>query len=249
MTAVILAAGSATRLRPLTETTPKCLLPVADEPILRRVLGQLHDLGVARAAIVVGYLEHMIRDAVAAWRLPLEVTFISNREYASTNNGYSTLLARPVVDGAEFILLDADIVCDRDVIGAVLASARADCLALRPSATLTTEEMKIVLDDAGRVRRCAKDVPPATAIGESIGVNRFSAGASRRFFAALEERVVGRGLVNEWNDSAVQQMIDEQGYELWPVDVGAHYCAEIDTAADLAEVDRYLRARAGGVIK
>jgi choline kinase len=243
MKAIILAAGSATRLRPLTENTPKCLLPVADVPILRRVLEHLHALAVDEAVIVTGYLEGQIGDAVAAWGLPLEVSLISNREYASTNNGYSTLLGRPAVDGQEFLLMDADIVCDREVIGAVIEHANPDCLALRRSSTLGTEEMKIVLDDSGRVRSCRKDVDPKTAAGESIGINRFSADASTRFFAALEERVVGRGLVNEWNDSAVQQMIDEQGYDLWPVDVSRWFCAEIDTPGDLAEVDHQMRSR------
>jgi choline kinase len=244
MKAVILAAGSATRLRPLTATIPKCLLPVGDVPILRRVLDHLAALGVDGVAIVTGYLEDQIRDAVTAWRLPIAIELISNREYASTNNGYSTLLGRPAVEGQEFILLDADVVCDREVIGSVLDFAKPDCLAVRPSKTLGTEEMKVVLDDRGRVRMCSKEADPKTAMGESIGINRFSAAASKPFFAALDERVMGRGLVNEWNDSAVQQMIDEQGYELWPVDVGAWYCAEIDTPQDLAEVDRIVRSRA-----
>lgn len=243
MKALILAAGSATRLRPLTENTPKCLLPVAEVPILKRGLEHLHALGVDEAVIVTGYLEGQIRDAVAAWALPISVSLVSNREYASTNNGYSTLLGRAAAGGQEFLLMDADIVCDREVIGAVLGFANPDCLALRRSSTLGTEEMKIVLDDTGRVRSCRKDVDPRTAAGESIGINRFSPAASTAFFAALEERVVGRGLVNEWNDSAVQQMIDEQGYELWPVDVSAWFCAEIDTPEDLADVDRQVRAR------
>jgi choline kinase len=243
MKAVLLAAGSATRLRPLTNTIPKCLLPVADAPILRRVLEQLSKLDVDGAVIVTGYLEDQIREAVAAWDLPLPIALISNREYATTNNGYSTLLARSAVDGDEFVLLDADIVCDREVIGAVLDSAQTDCLALRPSRTLGTEEMKVVLDDSGRVRMCSKEADPRAAAGESIGINRFSPSASARFFATLHERVVKNGLVNEWNDSAVQQMIDEQSYELWPVDVGAWYCAEIDTPQDLAEVDRAIRER------
>lgn len=243
MKAVILAAGIASRLRPLTERTPKCLLSVGDQPILRRLLDQLVAVGVEAVVIVTGYLEDQIRDAVSTWAPALTVELISNREYASTNNGYSTLLARPAVDGAPFLLLDADIVCDREVIAAVVESPHGDCLALRPSTTLGTEEMKLVLDGGGRVRSCRKDVDPATAVGESIGINRFSADASTRFFRALDERVIGRGLVNEWNDSAVQQMIDEQGYELWPVDVGAWFCAEIDTPSDLAEVDRQIRSR------
>ena len=241
MKAVILAAGSATRLRPLTEHTPKCLLEVADRPILRRLLDHLAALEVNDVTIVLGYLGSTIRDAVAMWRPAITIRFVDNAEYASTNNGYSTLLARDAVGGDEFLLLDADIVCEREVIASVLDHARADCLAVRPSEALTAEEMKIVVDERGRVRHCAKTVDPKTAIGESIGINRFSAGASTRFFAALDDRVRGRGLVNEWNDSAVQQMIDDAGYELWPVDVGAWYCAEIDTPADLEEVNRRVR--------
>jgi choline kinase len=242
MKAVILAAGTATRLRPLTEHTPKCLLEVGDRPILRRLLDHLAATGITEVAIVLGYLGHKIRDAVAAWQPPIPVRFIDNVDYATTNNGYSTLLARDAVSGDELLLLDADIVCDREVIRAVLKSPRVDCLAVRPSTTLGAEEMKIQLDERGCVKQCAKTVDPKTAIGESLGINRFSRDATPRFFAALDHRVRGLGLVNEWNDSAVQQMIDEQGYQLWPVLLGDWYCAEIDTPSDLAEVDRKVRA-------
>lgn len=241
MKAVILAAGSATRLRPLTEHTPKCLLEVAGRPILRRLLDHLEALAITEVTIVLGYLGTNIRDAVATWSPAVPVRFVDNAEYASTNNGYSTLLAAPAASGHEFVLLDADIVCERDVIARVLRHPIPDCLGVRPSRTLGVEEMKIVLDAKGRVRECAKTVDPALAIGESIGINRFSPDASRRFFAVLEDRVRGKGLVNEYNDSAVQQMIDEQGHELWPVDLGTLYCAEIDTPADLAEVDARVR--------
>ena len=94
MKAVILAAGTATRLRPLTEHTPKCLLEVAGRPILRRLLDHLTATGISEVAIVLGYLGSKIRDAVAAWKPGIPVRFIDNAEYASTNNGYSTLLAR-----------------------------------------------------------------------------------------------------------------------------------------------------------
>jgi choline kinase len=241
MKAVILAAGTASRLRPLTEHTPKCLLEVAGRPILHRLLDHLVALRIDDVTIVLGYLGAKIRASVATWNLPTRVAYIDNAEYASTNNGYSTLLARDTASGREFVLLDADIVCERPVIGSVLDHERADCLAVRPSNTLGAEEMKIVLDERGRVRWCAKTVDPRLAIGESIGINRFSAAASTRLFATLDDRVRGRGLVNEWNDSAVQQMIDG-GYELWPVDVGAWYCAEIDTPADLEQVNHRMTA-------
>jgi choline kinase len=246
MKAVILAAGTATRLRPLTEHTPKCLLEVGGRPILRRLLDHLAALDtparrIAEVTIVLGYLGSKIRDAVAAWQPAVPVGFVDNPVYASTNNAYSTLLAAPAASGHEFVLLDADIVCEREVIARVLRHARPDCLGVRPSTMLGAEEMKVVVDDAGKVRQCAKTVDPKIAIGESIGINRFSPAASTRLFAVLEDRVRGKGLVDEYNDAAVQQMLDHEGYELWPVDLGTLYCAEIDTPADLAEVDGRVR--------
>jgi choline kinase len=248
MNVVILAAGAATRLRPLTDHVPKCLLEVGGVPILRRTLEHLAALAplVDGVTIITGYRARQIVDGIAAWRLPLAVETVHNDAFDRTNNGYSTLLARPHVDGRAFVLMDADIVCDRDVVADVLTSRRADCLALRPSSgpgALGAEEMKVVLDRRGRVACCAKDVDPRAAAGESIGINRFSPAASARFFATLEERVVARGLVNEYNDAAVQQMIDADGYELWPVEIGARYATEIDTPDDLRLADAELRRR------
>lgn len=243
MKAVILAAGAATRLRPLTHSIPKCLLEVGGSPILRRSLEHLVALGIREAVIVTGYRASQIVEAVASWRLPIVVGTVHNEAFDRTNNGYSTLLARPHVDGRAFLLMDADIVCDREVVAAVVHGAHRDCLALRPSSTLGAEEMKVVLDARGCVRRCAKDADPRTAAGESIGINRFSPEASAGFFRALDERVVGRDLVHEYNDAAVQQMIDDDGYELWPVDVGAWYATEIDTVDDLRATDVELARR------
>ncbi|HUD70311.1 MAG TPA: NDP-sugar synthase [Acidimicrobiales bacterium] len=56
MQAVVLVGGLGTRLRPLTETIPKQLLPVAGVPMIERVLGQLASHGVDRAVLSMGYL-------------------------------------------------------------------------------------------------------------------------------------------------------------------------------------------------
>jgi choline kinase len=242
MKAIILAAGAGTRLRPLTATTPKCLLSVDGTPILRRLLDHLRSVGVDEAVIVTGYRGAQIDEAVAAWALPMTVTTVANAAFDRSNNAVSTLLARSRVDGHPFLLLDADVVCDREVVAAVVDSPRADCLAMRRAA-LGAEEMKLVLDAQGRVARCSKEVDPACAVGESIGINRFSAAASRRFFEILADRVARRGLVDEYNDAAVEEMIAGDGHALWPIDVTAWYATEIDTADDLAAAERVLSAR------
>ena len=95
MKAVVLAAGCATRLRPYSDDVPKTLLPVAGVPILRRTITELRRCGFTQFIIGTGYLEHMVRDAVAAWFPDLDVTYVSNPDFRTTNNGYSLSLLRP----------------------------------------------------------------------------------------------------------------------------------------------------------
>src|SRR5262245_44064795 len=116
MKAVILAAGCATRLRPYSDDTPKTLLPVGGVPILRRTITNLLRVGFGQFGIGTGYLEHQVRDAVASWFPGLDVTFVTNRDYQSTNNAYSLLLTRGCVEQGGFILLDGDVVFDASVV-------------------------------------------------------------------------------------------------------------------------------------
>ena len=96
MKAVILAAGTASRLRPLTEHRPKTLLTVGGVPILRRLLANLLAASVDDFIVVTGYLEQQISEAVRTWYPRLRCTFITNPDYA-TKNPSSLLLARGAI--------------------------------------------------------------------------------------------------------------------------------------------------------
>ena len=101
--AIILAAGTASRLRPLTSNTPKCLLKVGERTLLQRSMDALIKAGISEFVIVTGYLHEQIEDFVRKTyqnSLPLRegrggsVCFIHNKDYATTNNIYSLWLAR-----------------------------------------------------------------------------------------------------------------------------------------------------------
>jgi len=241
--AVLLAAGAATRLRPLTDDTPKCLLLVAGVPILRREVDHLFSIGVTELVVVTGFQHEKIRNALADWLPATPVRFLHNHVWATTNNSYSLLLARPEVDGRDFLLLDGDIVFDRAVLERLLAGPPA-ALALRPARNLGAEEIKVEIDAEARVLAIGKHVPAERAAGESIGIERFSAAASTALYANLHERVHEHGLVNEWYEASFQQMID-RGTGLWAVSVESAFCAEIDTAEDLAATEEALIRAAG----
>lgn len=235
MNAVILAAGRSSRLRPLTDSLPKCLLPVGGVAILERAVTTLAAVGVHRIVIVTGYLEHQLRAAVLAWKPQCEVRFVYNDRWEATNNCYSLLLGAEELDGEPFLLVDGDVVFERGVIEAVLASRYPNRFALRVAHDLGQEEMKVELDDDMRLRVIGKDLPPERAAGEAVGIWLFSSGA-RAIVASLEQRVRARGLCDEWYEASFQQAIDE-GLAVHAVEVSG-YVSEIDTAADLAAVER-----------
>jgi choline kinase len=239
--AVILVAGRATRLRPLTDATPKALLPVGGVPILERSVAALAAAGVRRFVLVTGYRAEQIRAATSARFPDLEVRFVHNDRWDSAQNCVSLLVG---VQGLEsFVALDGDLVFEPAVAGALLTSPHANVCAVRHAPDLGAEEMKVELDDAGRVRAVSKELPLARAAAEAVGMWRFESGAAA-VTRALEHRIVGLELADEYYEASFQEAIDG-GVAVHAVDVTGSFVAEIDTAEDLAAVDQGVRAAVG----
>ena len=120
MKAVILAAGVASRLRPLTNNTPKCLLKVGSKNILELTIENLVANKIFDIVIVTGYLENQIRDFVNIRFPELNITFCYNEFYESTNNIYSLWLARNALHADDMLLMDSDIVFDKRIIAKLM---------------------------------------------------------------------------------------------------------------------------------
>jgi choline kinase len=241
MKAVVLAAGCATRLRPHTDDKPKTLLPVGGVPILRRTITNLLRCGFDQFVIGTGYLEAMVREQVDGWFPGLDVEFVSNPDYRTTNNAYSLLLTRDHVEDDGFLLIDGDVVFDASVVEGLIERG-PDCLAVRSVGNIGLEEVKVTADSYDRVLAIGKHVPVRSAMGESVGIELFGAATSRRLFAALDQRIHKQGLVNEYYEASFQQVIDD-GTTLYGVDIGTMYATEIDTYDDLLAANHRLAQR------
>jgi choline kinase len=232
MTGVILAAGIALRLRPLTDGLPKCLLPVGGIPLLQRSLDALSQAGLQRCVIVTGYLYEKIEEFVARYRPPLEIEFIHNPAFAETNNNYSLWLTRPAVSGEDIVLMDADILFHHAILTRLLSSTHTDALIIRTTGPLGHEEIKCELDGEGAVMRIGKHLDPKKTAGESLGIEKFSAASTIRLFEVLARRHV----YNEFYEASFQELIDG-GVRIYAVDSGGLPCVEIDTPDDLAAAE------------
>jgi len=233
MKAAILAAGPAPQLQPHTDHLPKTLVPVGGVPMLRRAMTSLVRCGIDQFVIATGHLGHLIPEAVASWFEPgdVEVAYVDNPDYHTTHNAASLRLLRQHLEHHPFFLLDGDVVFDVGVVEALLARG-PDSIAIRSVGSIGLEEVKVTADRDDRILAIGKHVPIRGAMGESIGLALLSIDSARRLFAVLERRIVEQGLVGEYYEAAVQEMID-QGATLYGVDIGSLYATEIDTVDDL----------------
>jgi choline kinase len=231
MKTVILAAGIASRLRPLTDHTPKCLLKVGGKSILELTIENLRETTTPEIIIVTGYLENQIREFVNMNFPEMNITFIHNTVYASTNNIYSLWLARNEILGDDMLMMDSDIVFDKMIITKLLGSGHKNCLALKRH-DVQDEEIKVKINSAGRVLEISKVVPPSEAAGESIGIEFFGRETVPELFRLLEKIVVTDKKVNVFYEVAFQELANI-GYDLFAVDTSEYFCMEIDTAEDL----------------
>ena len=231
MKAIILAAGMASRLRPLTLTTPKSLLKVGERSLLQRSMDALIANGVTEFCIVTGYLHDMIEDFVKEqYADSIQVTFIYNKVYETTNNIYSLWLARPFAEGQEVLLLDSDLLYDPQIVTRVLATDAPNVLTLIRH-ELGEEEMKVVTDAQGSIKEISKTCNPAEAAGESLGIEKMGKDYTKALYRELESMMNEEPLENVFYERAFERLIP-QGHTYQVLDVTELFSCELDTIED-----------------
>ena len=232
MHCVILAAGTASRLRPLTDSTPKCLLQIGHRTILERAIRAVFHAGIIHFTIVVGFQDWKVKNFLKRNFPSLDFTFVVNNRFDTTNNAFSLLLARDEIIGHELLLLDGDIVFDDEIIPLVMKSPRETSLAVRTSDSVGAEDVKVEVKEGGEIIRIGKELPAASAFGESIGIEKFSRGDTTKLFDTLEKRIKTENRVDEFYEASFQELIDG-GTKIYAIDAGKYRSIEVDTPEDL----------------
>lgn len=152
MKAVLLAAGRGERLRPLTNTVPKCLVPICGRPLLLRWLDMLADQGVAEVLINTHYLADRVQSAVDSWRGNAKVVLAFEPELLGSAG---TLRAnRAFVESErEFFIVYADNLADVSLAELHAAHVRAEAVFTTFVYETTTPSVKgiCVVDSTDRI--------------------------------------------------------------------------------------------------
>ncbi|MBW2662744.1 MAG: NTP transferase domain-containing protein, partial [Deltaproteobacteria bacterium] len=97
-TALLLAAGTGSRLFPLTKKSPKCLTLVNKTSILERLIKSLNQHGFKRLVIVTGHMENCIRNFLETRAGNIKIEYVFSPLYKTTNNIYSLWMARKIIN-------------------------------------------------------------------------------------------------------------------------------------------------------
>ena len=233
--AMILAAGRGTRLAPLTHTTPKPLVAVADRPFIEHILEFLHAGGVREVVVNLHHLGHLIEQHLGdGTRFGVRIRYSWEDPILDTGGGIKR--AEALLGGAPFVVVNGDSLLDlrlAEVIEFHRARRGLATIAVRPDAEAARYGL-IEVDAADRVRRIT-GLPPGAS------------GAPLRPFMFPGLHVLEPG-VFDWMEADMAYSIMRVTYpRLLEADVPIYGFAtaarwvNIDTHESLGHADRVLR--------
>jgi len=239
MNAVILAAGTGSRLRPLTIDQPKACVTVDSIPIGEHQLRAYDAAGFETVYVVAGYLPARIEalcDRLSS-ELSVDIEVLHNEVFANTDNMYSLYCAREQVAGEPFVLSNGDVVFEPEVVEQLATTDDHSAIAVDAD-TYDPEAMKITVDEQGTVSGISKEFSPEESAATSIDCYRFSAATSAKLFDRLVRRIEINQEYTAWTELALNELVATTAHDVQPVDIQGANWVEIDEQADLLAADR-----------
>lgn len=243
MKAVILAAGQGTRLRPLTDSLPKCLVPVNGVPILQYQLQALEQVGIRECAIVVGYLKEQIEQHFGSKFRSISLDYIFNEHFAETNNIYSLWAARDHLRD-DIILVEGDILFDQNIFGGVPQTPRILNIAIVArfqagmNGTVIIPENNIAKTMVLKSQQ-SNSFPYDTAL-KTVNIYIFSQATMTNSLLPTIENWVIDGRTDQFYEAAIAQLIESGDLELEFRLAADNHWFEIDTVEDLESAKSFI---------
>ena len=240
MKVIILSAGQGRRLLPLTESRPKCSLPINDRSLLEWQLLEISLCSVDEVVIATGYAAHVVEDIVADLDLGgLQVRTEFNPFFEHCDNLGTCWLMRHEMRG-EFVVLNGDTLFEAAVLQRLLAQRGAFpiTLAADRKGHYDDDDMLIVANGR-RLERVGKRLGIPEVNGESIGMLAFDAGGGAAFAAMLDSVMRRREGLGSWYLSAIDALARTGAVGVCSIH-GLGWC-EVDTRLDLARAEELQR--------
>ena len=234
MKAIILSAGQGSRLLPLTEGRPKCLLPLGEKTLIEWQIWALTQGGVDDIAVVVGYHATDVQALLKKLESPkLKIRTIFNPFYKLADNLASCWLARHEMD-RDFVILNGDTVIEPAIFQRLLASPAAPItVTIDKKEDYDADDMKVHLKGT-RLLDIGKTLTADRTNGESIGMLLFRNDGPKLFTDTLDRIMHTPEGLKWWYLRAIGQIAEHHQVETCCIE-GLNW-GEVDFPADLDRV-------------
>lgn len=226
MKALILNSGLGSRMGSLTREHPKCMSSIGvEETILSRQLKLLRESNISEVIITTGYYDDVLREYCDSLGLGLNISFVKNSLFESTNYIYSIYCAKDLLDD-DLILMHGDLVFERKVLNDVI-SFEHSCMVTSSSVEIPQKDFKARISN-GNITYvgvdCFDDVVAAQPLYKLLK-DDWTLWLEKiiRFCEAGQTNVYAENALNELNGSA----------NIYALDIEDDFCMEIDTPEDL----------------
>lgn len=233
-TALLLAAGTGSRLYPLTKSSPKCLTLVSEKSILERLVRNLKMQGFKRLVIVTGYKKECIMDFLGNQSEGLTIEYIHSPLFRTTNNIYSLWIARNMIN-EPFVLFESDLVLNSSLLDEMVYPDRMAVAQMQPWLNGTT----VSVSKTNEVTQFQKGTTEVYSDIRHKTVNIYS--FSLLSWKAVVNRLnqyISEGSVNCYYETVLSEMISNKSLRLEAVSFDHEPWYEIDTIHDLAEAEK-----------
>lgn len=236
MQAIILAAGMGRRLGELTNGNTKCMLEVNGVRLIHRVLDSIHETGIRRVVLVVGYKAENVKELIGDKYKDMEIIYVDNEVYNKTNNIYSLFLAREYLTADDTILLESDLIFEGRLLNKLIEHPYPN-LALVDKYESWMDGTVVTLDsDNNIVEFLAKDKFKYSDISsyyKTVNIYKFSREFSQTHYVPFLEAYCHALGNNEYYEQVLKviTMLDDSPLKALPLSGEKWY--EIDDIQDL----------------
>lgn len=230
MRAIILAAGRGSRLLPLTENLPKCLLPIGSTTVLSLQLDTLESAGIDEAIIIGGFMIGSLEAEVSGRSGPMRVRTLFNPFYQVADNLASCWMAREFMQD-DFVLINGDTLIEPALAKRVIESPVTNIqVTIDKKPVYDPDDMKVSLNGTD-LTAIGKRLSADETHGESIGFLRFMRDGPSLFREKLHQMMRTGDGVQAWFLSAIDALAKTDTTVATYSIEGMHW-AEMDTVED-----------------
>jgi len=238
--ALILAAGTGSRLGKYTKENTKCMLEINGKTLITQALDRLNSVGIKKLILVVGYKKENLIQYVGDKYKNITIEYVENPIYDKTNNIYSLYLAQDKLAQDDTILLESDLLFEETILKNLINDPREN-LAVVDKYQIWMDGTSVRLDEDNEIigfygKRDFK-FQDVREYYKTVNIYKFSQSFSQNIYIPFLEAYMKAMGNNEYYETVIKVIADLEGTGLKALRLDGEKWYEIDDAQDKANAE------------